>query len=228
MKNLETKPNKRVFNVMIVDRSGSMGAVRETTLNSLNQQIEQMKKDEIENNVDMFNTIMLFDTRLGTWFDYIQDNSPVSKCNTLSLKDYEPSGGTPLLDAIYEGITHTENSIKDFLNDDIKIFFTIFTDGEENSSIKYNHGQVNSKINELTDTKKWVFSFIGSGGIKEVQKISKSFGILEGNTLSFEGTNDMAVCDAFSTVMKSRSMYVSRYSNNINCDTSVFNKNNKE
>ena len=78
--------------------------------------------------------------------------------------DYRPDGTTALLDAIGATINDLQRSRGQELEaDEASVVVVIITDGYENSSKDYNHGQIASLIyKDLRQTGKWTFSYLGA------------------------------------------------------------------
>lgn len=181
---------KHLHYLFILDRSGSMASVVKQTIEGINGQIDTLKAEtkKHKGKVDITATIMLFDSpSQGADIDYIVLNKPINEVEHVQDSVYIPRGGTPLRDAIGNGIT----KMKELVGNNIKkknhtILITILTDGYENSSVEYSHKTIQDTIKELSDTKKWVFTFMGAGGIQEVQNIATSFNIDVSNSLAYD------------------------------------------
>lgn len=93
---------KRVFNLLVVDESGSMEIIRKQALVGINETLETIRKihkahSELEQRV----TLITFDSTHKKLF---YDNVAADDARSLSMRDYRPCGGTPLYDAIGMGI----------------------------------------------------------------------------------------------------------------------------
>lgn len=77
--------------------------------------------------------------------------------SAFSLPEYKPCGNTALCDAVAMAIETLETKAKS----NTAFLVTVFTDGEENASQKWNGRQLAGLIKEKQDTGKWTFSFIG-------------------------------------------------------------------
>jgi len=181
---------KKLYNLFVLDRSGSMMGLRQSTIESVNGQIESLRSDAKKNeNVSILCSLLLFDSRGDDSFHFCYVNTPVGDVKNITEADYLPNGGTPLRDAIGVGIQRLQRELGDSIgHDDVNILVTIFTDGAENSSTQFSHDQISKMIKHLSSDKKWTFSFIGSGGIAEVQAYSTSLNICASNTMAYDGT----------------------------------------
>ena len=176
---------KRVFNLIVVDESGSMCVIEKQALAGLNETIQTVKKvQEVHPDMEQHITIMTFDSGHKR---YIYDNVLAKDATMLSEKDYNPGGATPLYDAVGIAISRL-NAIT---TDDDHVLMTIITDGEENCSTEYSLNMIKTLIEKLKKHN-WTFSFIGTDNL-DVESMAKEMNI--DNHLSFtedaEGTAEM-------------------------------------
>ena len=176
---------KRVFNMIIVDESGSMCVIEKQALAGLNETIQTVKKvQDAHPDMEQHITIMTFDSGHKR---YIYDNVLAKDATMLSKKDYNPGGATPLYDAVGIAISRL-NAIT---TDDDHVLVTIITDGEENCSTEYSLNMIKTLIEKLKKHN-WTFSFIGTDNL-DVESMAKEMNI--DNHLTFtedaEGTAEM-------------------------------------
>ena len=176
---------KRVFNMIIVDESGSMCVIERQALAGINETIETVKKmQQLHPDMEQRISLLTFDSGHKT-FKY--DNVKADNVNTLSARDYNPRGGTPLYDAIGIAIAklNAQTSEKD------NVLVTIITDGEENCSEEYNLHMVKTLISKMKK-QGWTFTLIGTDNL-DVEGMAGSMNI--DNHLAFtqdeEGTRMM-------------------------------------
>ena len=170
-KNEVTSQTKRVHNLIIVDESGSMSIIRKQAFTGMNetlQTVRQMQKKY--QNQEQRVTLLTFDTGHTTWH---YDNAPAQRTKDLSWKAYNPSGGTPLYDAIGKGISKVNAQIE---NGD-HVLVTIITDGEENSSEEWTLKMIRTMIEKLKK-QHWTFTLIGTTNL-DVEAMARSFAINE-------------------------------------------------
>ena len=176
---------KRVFNLIVVDESGSMCVIEKQALAGLNETIQTVKKvQDVHPDMEQHITIMTFDSGHKR---YIYDNVLAKDATMLSKKDYNPGGATPLYDAVGIAISRL-NAIT---TDDDHVLMTIITDGEENCSTEYSLNMIKTLIEKLKKHN-WTFSFIGTDNL-DVESMAKEMNI--DNHLTFtedaEGTAEM-------------------------------------
>ena len=171
--------------MIIVDESGSMCVIERQALAGINETIETVKKmQQLHPDMEQRISLLTFDSGHKT-FKY--DNVKADNVNTLSARDYNPRGGTPLYDAIGISIAklNAQTSEKD------NVLVTIITDGEENSSEEYNLHMVKTLISKMKK-QGWTFTLIGTDNL-DVEGMAGSMNI--DNHLAFtqdeEGTRMM-------------------------------------
>ena len=171
--------------MIIVDESGSMCVIERQALAGINETIETVKKmQQLHPDMEQHISLLTFDSGHKT-FKY--DNVKADNVNTLSARDYNPRGGTPLYDAIGISIAklNAQTSEKD------NVLVTIITDGEENCSEEYNLHMVKTLISKMKK-QGWTFTLIGTDNL-DVEGMAGSINI--DNHLAFtqdeEGTRMM-------------------------------------
>ncbi len=150
-----------VYNLIILDESGSMSGITPQTISGCNETINTIKASQ-ETNAETQNqkiSIFVFQSNPSNPSHYIVKNCPASDVNHITEKDYQPWGGTPLYDAIGSTLTDLRATVD---KDTFAVgCVTIITDGMENASRLYSHERVVRMIDELKEMG-WNFSFIGA------------------------------------------------------------------
>ena len=170
MKTNEVKV-KRVFNLIIVDESGSMSIIRRQAFAGMNetlQTVRQMQKKFPDQEQRI--TLVTFDTGHTTWH---YDNMPASQTEDLEWNAYCPGGGTPLYDAMGMAISKVQAQTEDGDN----VLVTVITDGEENSSQEWTLKMIRTMIEKLKK-QHWTFTLIGTDNL-DVETMAHSFAIDE-------------------------------------------------
>ena len=177
MKTNEAK-TKRVFNLIIVDESGSMSIIRKQAFAGMNETLQTVRKmQEKFPDQEQYVTLVTFDTGHTTWH---YDNPPAAQTQDLSWKAYNPGGGTPLYDAMGMVISKVNAQV----DDDDNVLVTVITDGEENSSQEWTLKMIRTMIEKLKK-QHWTFTLIGTDNL-DVETMAHSFAIDE--HLKFEQT----------------------------------------
>ena len=171
MKKQNDSKVKRVFNLIIVDESGSMSIIRKQAFAGMNetlQTVRQMQKKYPEQEQKV--TLVTFDTSHTNWH---YDNTTASRIKDLSWKAYCPGGGTPLYDAMGKAISKVNAQIEEGDN----VLVTVITDGEENSSVEWTLKMIRTMIEKLKK-QNWTFTLIGTDNL-DVETMANSFAIDE-------------------------------------------------
>lgn len=168
----------RIFNLIILDESGSMYSIMNEAINGVNETIqsirEAMKKDE---NQEHFVSLVTFNDSAKT----IYDNLPVKEVSELTEDQYRPNCCTALFDAMGMSL----NKLKKCVADNDRVLVTIVTDGMENNSKEYNGPTIKKLVEELK-SKGWIFAYIGAN--QDVEKVAANISI--NNYMSFETTSE--------------------------------------
>ena len=184
MKNSETIRTK-VFNLIILDESGSMDCVWAQTISNCNETLQTIfsAQKEFYATQDHFISIYTFQDAGPLKSRYLLRNRPIAEARMLTAKDYRPNGCTPLYDAVGETLTDLEAVAE--THDDAVASVTIITDCEENSSRRYSGSDVAKIISRLKE-KGWNFNIIGAN--IDVESLAKDLHI--DNTLKWEQTQE--------------------------------------
>ena len=149
-----------IYNLIIVDESGSMSGLEEVTLSGINETIGTIRKaqEDFGDKQQHYLTLVTFDNRRGLPPVRTHLNAvPISTVD--GFADYHPHGGTPLFDAMGESLTRLHERIKDDENATGAV--TVITDGMENSSHEWTGEALRQLIEQLKE-EGWTFSYMGS------------------------------------------------------------------
>lgn len=170
----------RVFNLIILDESGSMQSIKNLIISGFNE-VVQTVKGVAENFPEQEHSISLL-TFNGLGIKTHFENVEVSRLHSIDGKSYQPNSLTPLFDAMGTGILHLK-AVTDTLKN-YNVLVTILTDGEENASTEFSGLAIKNLVEELK-MKNWTFTYIGANQDVEAFAISVSIT----NTMKFE-TNE--------------------------------------
>jgi len=146
---------KKVFNLIVLDESGSMCSIEKATVSGLNETIQSIKhaQDKHEEQ-EHFVSLMSFNSE-GRKFHY--DCTPAKEIKFFDGKNYEPDSCTPLYDAIGSGIAKLRRQV----TEDDQVLMTIITDGMENDSHEYNYKAVTALMDKMKN-RGWMITYIGA------------------------------------------------------------------
>ena len=147
---------------LLLDETGSMFGKHVATIEGVNQYF-----DTIAEAPDVRIALTKFDDR--GYRTLHEGFSKPTDATRLTKENYTPSGGTNLFDAVAHIIHETErfvSKLRDLNNvaqllDGIGVLIVIYTDGEENSSVKQTVTSINSLIKAKED-QGWTFMYLGA------------------------------------------------------------------
>ena len=174
-----------VFNLIVLDESGSMSPLTEQTISGCNETIN-VARSQAEKNADVFRSLMsvyAFQDGGPVKSRYIMKNENAATARHISAEDYRPWGNTPLLDAI--GSTLTELKTVAATHEDATGVITVITDGMENSSTRYSFKEVADLISQFKEMG-WTVNLIGANS--DVDAMAKRMNI--DNRMAFQATNE--------------------------------------
>lgn len=193
--------------MMIVDKSGSMNTIRQSTIEGINEYLGDRRREAEEGLEQRFSLLFFSDTSHFQWV--VQDKSPL-EVEDLTPASFVPSGGTALFDAIAAGI-------EKLLAEDVKYGplpanLVIVTDGGENSSFQYSLLQSGAeRIKRLIDDCQsrlgWTIYYIGAN--QDAFAVGVELGVAGGNTMSYAHDHRGAM-NAFAVASRATNAYNGR------------------
>lgn len=178
---MEQKNEKtKVYNVIIMDRSGSMWDIRKSAITGFNEVLGGVKDAHIKyaETQEQFMTLVLFDSAS---IDEVYWNANPSKAVRLTEKTYVPGACTPLYDAMGRTLTKLEKELKG--DENHSVIVTVITDGYENSSHEYDLAAIKALVEHLKE-EGWSFAYMGTD--HDVHGVSVNLSIT--NVVKFEKT----------------------------------------
>src|SRR5574344_506483 len=146
---------KKVFNLIILDESGSMSSIEQATVSGLNETIQSIKNaQEKHAEQEHFVSLLSFNSE-GMKYHY--DCTPAKDIDLFDGKDYVPDSCTPLYDAIGSGIAKLRRGV----TDDAPVLVTIITDGLENNAHEHDYMAVTSLMDKMK-SRGWMITYIGA------------------------------------------------------------------
>lgn len=159
---------QRVFNLIILDESGSMSAIAKQAVSGLNETFQTIRNAQKEHKEQQH--FISFVTFNSSKIRTVMNRQPVDCKKEIKWTDYNPNSGTPLYTAMGESITELKEYVK---NGDV-VLVTIITDGMENASWKYSGSDIKRLVGDLKE-KGWVFVYIGTN--QDVDAVADDMGI---------------------------------------------------
>ena len=172
----------RIYNLIILDESGSMDDIRMQALTGVNETIQTIRLSQKENPDDhQMLCFVTFDQgpRKRPDVRLIIDNERIENVEDIKPEQYKPEGMTPLYDAMGKAITSLQKIVKE--GDHVLV--TVVTDGFENASRWYNALQIKELVNSLT-ANGWVFTYIGAN--QNSEQVAHGLGI--SSAMDFEAS----------------------------------------
>lgn len=165
MKNENEKTEKtekitktQVFNVIILDRSGSMECIRRAAVEGFNETLAGIRKaqEKFADTQDHFISLVTF---CSCETKHVFDKTPVAEAHPLKMEDFQPCCTTPLYDAMGFTLTAMRKQVSGM--EDAVVVVTVITDGQENASHEYSGTTVKELVERLRG-EGWTFTYMGA------------------------------------------------------------------
>ncbi len=176
----QEKPH-HVYNLIILDESGSMNSIKGPTIRGFNEVVQTIKDVE-EKFADQkhFVSLIVFDSRATRTIHW---NAELGALQPLDEHTYQPNASTPLYDAMGLGISRMKESLpKDAT---YNVLVTVITDGEENASRTYTGPMIKELVEDLKE-RSWTFAYIGAN--HDVEAFARRMSI--DNTMRYEANEE--------------------------------------
>lgn len=174
----------QIFNLIILDKSGSMTSIRKAAVDGLNETINGIRKAQLKH-MDCQQHYLTIHTFCGCEQTAIYDATPIAEVDNIQPNNYQPCCNTPLYDAI--GMTLNKMIARTKKLKNYAVVVTIITDGMENASHEFSGKQVAKLISDQRE-EGWTFAYMGAD--HDVEAVARTMNIV--NTFTFshdsEGT----------------------------------------
>ena len=203
-------PKTQVYNLVILDKSGSMDSIRKEAIDGYNETLGTIRAAQLKHmdTQEHFVSLAVF---CGCGIEMIYDKTPIKDADKLTPEKYDPCCCTPLFDAIGSTIKKLRKDIKDVT--DAAVLVTIITDGYENASKEWTGPAVKKLIDECK-ADGWMVSFIGAG--EDIVKVAMTISVT--NTVVWEKTS-AGTREVFRNENDAQSRYYDKMS--INCPVTM-------
>ncbi len=163
----------------VLDRSGSMQAIKDDVIGGFNAFLEDQKSEEGECRL----TMIQFDSQAPN--EVLYDAVEIQAARPLTANSFVPRGATPLLDAEGSMISRarrreTEREAAGEAGE--AVLFVTFTDGLENASQEWSYKALTNAKREAEE-RGWAFSYLGCG--HDAYGQSSRIGTNQASTRSF-------------------------------------------
>ncbi len=188
---------QKIYNLIILDASGSMSAIYNQALSGVNETIATIRMAQ-EQHPDLEQYLTLASFSAGENFlNRIYSAKPIAEVRDITREDYPLLGCT----ALYDAMGTTISELQQKLSHDDRVLVTIITDGYENASRTWSGGQIKSLVEELRQMG-WTFTYIGAD--QDVEKVAGGIGVR--NCLRFSA-DEASTLDMFAKERSSRRRY---------------------
>lgn len=182
MNTTDTTTNDRSANpthlYVLLDRSGSMEAIKAEVVEGLNGFILGQQR----RGADARLTLVQFDTQDPA--ETIVDDLPIDRVRPLAWHDFQPRGGTPLLDAtgLLIGKARLRTNLRAAEGHPEDVVVVTVTDGQENSSREMTRERLRALVAER-ESAGWTFVYLSAG--LDAYADAQAYGYAEGSIQSF-------------------------------------------
>lgn len=198
---------------VVLDESGSMMAIRREIMAAFNEQVEVIRASATDQPTTI--SLVTFSTSVPDPAYWAQ---PVEAMRPLREADYRPNGLTAMLDAV--GLTIDRlRALPDAEDENTSFLVLILSDGQENNSRRYSHGDIAERIQTLERTDRWTFAYIGAN--QDLTDVSERIHIPATNMMAFDSTPD-GVRSGGAAVRDSTEAWVGKRRAGLKSDKSFF------
>ncbi len=164
--------------LFIIDSSGSMARKASDVRGGFNEYVAQLCEDSTST---YRLSAVTFDTNVATLFSDL----PLYQVPQLDEHNYRPGGNTALYDAIGISLDELTAALrtqdKPFGED--RVLVIIMTDGEENSSRRFNKAQITNAIKSRESAGNWSFVYLGAD--QDAWAAASDLGFAQGNVAAY-------------------------------------------
>ena len=152
-------PPSTVYNLLILDESGSMDVVRQITISGFNELVQTVQG--LAREFPEKKQVVTLTTFNGLGINEKLFMQEASALQQLTLADYKPDSMTPLHDAIGVSVSKLRQVLDSTGAANYQVLVTVLTDGEENASKEYTRSIIYRLVEELKE-QGWTFTYIGA------------------------------------------------------------------
>ncbi len=164
---------------IVLDRSGSMNPIAAATIDALNGFLAKQRAHPGILRLSLVD----FDSREP--FRIVIEGVPIAEVMDLTEADYQPRGGTPLLDAIGRSVERLDARVAELPDEDQVL--VIITDGHENASTDYTAADI-AQLLEARQEAGWTVLFLGAN--QDSFSTGDTMNMRRGNVRDFDASVD--------------------------------------
>lgn len=170
--------SRKALIAVLLDRSGSMEAIKSDTEGGFNAFIDDQRKQPGAAHV----TLAQFDTE----YEVVYSDRPITDVGRLEL---QPRGMTALYDSLGRLITDVGAKLDTTPEADRpgKVIVLVMTDGHENSSREWTHHAVRKAIRRQEHVYSWEFIFLGAN--MDAVAIGQQLGFAADRSMTYATTS---------------------------------------
>jgi len=203
---------KRIFNLIILDASGSMRSIYNQALSGVNETIQTIRSAQ-EKHPEMQQFLTLASFNAGEdYLHRIYEAETIANVKYITKEDYVTSGCTALYDAMGDMVSDMQQKAS---HEDV-VLVTVITDGYENSSRRWSGKQIKSIVQELRQ-QGWTFNYIGAN--QDVDQVADSIGIH--NALAFD-SNEAGTKRMFSRLSAATDLFYDKMYYSLDNDSPIY------
>lgn len=162
--------NQKIYNLIILDASGSMERIYEQALTGVNETLSTIRRAQ-KAHPELRQYVSLASFSAGELFlNRIYSAVPIEEARDITTDDYPLLGCTALYDAMGTCI----GELQQRTTHDDRVLVTIITDGYENASQTWSGKQIKSLVTELRGMG-WTFTYIGAD--QDVERVAGDLGV---------------------------------------------------
>jgi uncharacterized protein YegL len=150
----ESRESNEFAVAMVLDKSGSMGVLRDAVIEGFNDYLAELRTEPAETSF----SLTLFDTR----FNKMWVGEPLDRVPPLDTFSYRPDGMTALYDAIAHTVIDTDRRLAGEGKEHVKTLVVVMTDGLENSSTEYDAARLARLVRSYEERPNWTFVYLGA------------------------------------------------------------------
>lgn len=189
------KSAPRTYHLLVLDKSGSMAATKNATIQGFNEKVQQLKIDSATQDIRC--CLVTFN---GEVFEHLWD-VPASDLVEANPTEFVPAGNTAMRDAIGFGIQKLLDTT-DYENVNNSYLVDVITDGQTNADKHYQWDTLKELVEGCEATKRWTITYSGCG--KEyLESVARSTGVNLNNCAVWSNTSSADTANSFKN-MKSR------------------------